>query len=312
MPAQIVSVGYFNNSGLVVPAHGVVQFSGGAVVTGTGDIVANAIQPNGASCASYWIDSGQGTTTGNEGQYGQAYRGVDGAVWAAFSPPSSSSSSSSSSSTFGLTPWQEIGPVSGSFAMSSTGTGYLYAGQEDFANGRVLVVAVIPRSCADNTYIVTQQQTSINTAIIREVALTFGANPSYPTFTAQPCDPTTFISLASIDHSKDVTVYSIDLSGPLFTGQVFVMRPGSKNVAVGGDSARYRAVVASVISSTLCTVTITYYANTTTTMDHSETVTLTAYNDTGATLTVSQNVIVDLMNHLNSLTTRWRISEYSC
>lgn len=287
-------VAYFNGSGNTIPPWGIVQLDGSAITTAAGQYVLNAVQPT-SGAGPYLIDDGKGASSSGAGSYGTAFRAVDGCVWVAYTGSGAP------------TAWQEVGPVSGSFAVTTAGAGYYYAGQYDATNNRILVTA---KSLSGlSTYMVTQLTSGANAVIVREPVLSFDANTSYPTFSAQPMPPSSFITLASIDHSKDVSVSSTCLTGPLFTGQIFTVLGGSTKIALGGDGTRYRAVMAAggATGATIA-VTLKYLSNITT----PQTANIFAVNDTGVTLTTSQLVIVDLMNHLAGTVSRWRISEYLC
>ncbi len=112
-----------------VPPWGIVQLSGAATVTGTGDYVLSAVQPDGTDNQAYIIDDGKGCGSGAQA-YGTGCRLGEGCGWVLFSGDPT-----------GLTPWQEVGPIGGSFSVSSSGKGYFYTGIADADNSRIQVIA---------------------------------------------------------------------------------------------------------------------------------------------------------------------------
>ena len=126
----LVKVSYLNASGSAVPPFGIVQMNGAATTTGTNDLVLPAIQPDGTDNQAFLIDDGKGCATSGPQSYGNGFRMGEGCGWVLFSGDQSA-----------LTPWQEVGPRGGSFAVSDGGKGYFYAGISDPTNGRIQVIA---------------------------------------------------------------------------------------------------------------------------------------------------------------------------
>lgn len=292
----LVAVAYKNVSGFVVPPYGVIQFTGTPETTATGDIVLLATRP-GLGDGPYFVDDGGGASVSGATQYGRAFRLVEGTSWVSFSGSAPSA-------------WEEVGPTDGSFQMSSSGSGFYFTGQYEASYSRALVL--FKSSPGTVPYIVTQVDGSLTQAIVRDVILAFTPNPSYPTFKAQPYLGS-FISLAAIDHSKDVDVSSFCLTGALFTGQVFMCVVGPTKMAIGGDCARFRGEVIAAIGSNY---SVEIYYDAATTPSIINTVTLIASNETGITLAAGMSVVVDLINQAGSPSgvpnVRWRISEYEC
>jgi len=114
----LVKVAYINGSGLDIPPYGVIQLDG---VSGGGGF-ASAIQPFQNTSSVYsggpmMVDDGKGTTASGSGRYGSCYRLGEG-----FAPARYSQSYS-----YTAQPWDEIGPVAGSFDLQPMGTGFYFA-----------------------------------------------------------------------------------------------------------------------------------------------------------------------------------------
>ncbi len=126
MATPLVKISYVNVSGVAIPPFGVLQLVGECIITPTGDYIVQATVP-GYGNGPFLVDAGKGTDAAGAGSYGQCIRPVNGLCWVAYgctAPPS--------------IPWQEVGPVIGSFIVSTFGSGYLYAGRYDATNSRIL------------------------------------------------------------------------------------------------------------------------------------------------------------------------------
>jgi hypothetical protein len=126
----LVKVSYVNGSGVAIPPWGIVQCSGAAGTTGTNDFVLSVTQPDGTTNQAFLIDDGKGSAASGPQSYGTGCRLGEGAGWVLFN-----------GDTTTLTPWQEVGPTGGSFAVSSSGTGYFYVGIADASNNRIQVIS---------------------------------------------------------------------------------------------------------------------------------------------------------------------------
>ena len=201
------------------------------------------------------------------------------------------------------------GPTPNQWYVTRGGAGGFVAQGFDGTNGAAGIAMFYRAAAVSAVYICTQLNGSANTAIVRIRVPDAGiANPEYATFSAQPFNPMTTTTLAGIDHSLDVDVYSLCLTGVLFTGQVFTVIKGTVLMAIGGDCARMRGTVVST-GAGVVTVTVPYLSNITT----SQTCTLVCIDETGTTLTAGQKVIVDLLNAEDTGdVSRFRVAEYSC
>ena len=171
-----------------------------------------------------------------------------------------------------------------------------------------------PGGSSVEAYIVTQLNVDDENAyIVRDPVLAFGSGPSYPTFKAQPWDKDdTSFSIGVIDHDLDEDISSTAIAGVLFTGQVFLVANG---FAIGGDGHRFRGTLLQDLDAETGgvlgisgAVEVKYLSNCST----DQTCEVVAINETGMPLTTGQEVIIDLMNHAWSTTSRFRISEVKC
>ena len=128
MSQPLLKIRYQNVSGSVIPPHGIVQLINSPVAIVANDYILQVTTP-GLGNGPYLVDDGNGATTTGTGQYGTAVRASDGVVWLAYGGASAPSS-----------PWIPIGPARGHFYCNETGGGWLYCGQYDSANKRVLAM----------------------------------------------------------------------------------------------------------------------------------------------------------------------------
>jgi len=126
-----VKISYVNNSGYAIPPYGVVEFSGNMQTLANGELTIPIVRPTGNG--PYAIDDGKGANSTSTGKYGTAIIPYDNVAWVAWD---------------GTDPgvaWQgTVGPIANSVFMGNKGSGYLYAGQKDTVNSRILVVQKPP------------------------------------------------------------------------------------------------------------------------------------------------------------------------
>lgn len=131
-PSPLIPISSLNTDSVVVPPFGIVEIHDDLdVATGTGLQSVKVRRPTG-STGPFAIDDGGGmAASGGPGAYGQCLIPVSHTAWAYYTGASAP----------GL-PGVQVGPVAGSFAMSTSGKGYLYMGGFDPVKHLILVVAV--------------------------------------------------------------------------------------------------------------------------------------------------------------------------
>jgi len=125
----LVRVSYKNVSGSAIPPYGIFQLKGAPVTAPDGESLVFQADKPGLGVGPMFIDSGGGTSSSGDNQFGTGFRANEGFVWAAYGPSGSPPSA-----------WLPIGPVRGQFYVNETAGGFLYAGQYDSTNNRVLII----------------------------------------------------------------------------------------------------------------------------------------------------------------------------
>jgi hypothetical protein len=197
--------------------------------------------------------------------------------------------------------------------MVSGGNGFYYTGLKDIANSLILVTA--QSSGGLFPYIVTE--THIGGAPTDVVPI---ASFNFNTFKAKPVTDATQLfydltSAGTLNDVPEIDVLPTFLTGPLFTGCIFLAQPGTTPMATGGQGLRFRGTVVDALpASGAGNVAIVAYTNGTST--NRITVNVVANNEVGRPLVPGQLVIVDMMAGVGLsaayANARWRISEFSC
>lgn len=128
-----VKISYVNNSGYTIPPYGVVELSGDMQLLSNGERSIPVTRPSGKG--PYAIDDGKGANGTDSGKYGTAIIPYDNLVWVAWDGTDP-----------GVAWKDQVGPIKDTFKVGNKGQGYLYAGERDSINFRILVVQTIPRN----------------------------------------------------------------------------------------------------------------------------------------------------------------------
>ncbi len=290
-----VRIAYKNSTGTTVPPGGIIQLSGDSPLAADGaSPVLNAILPDGKG--PYAIDAGGGTSTGGGYEYGECLVPLDSVAWA-FTMDSAAPGPA----------WTtEVGPTSGSLALSKTGSGYFYAGLFDAPNQRMLVMQKSGAGGGLTPHIVTELDTGGN---LKAFTPPFTSYPGLP-FKARPItDALTPPAFSSLTGPGEVDVYPTFLTGPTFSKDVImVTKVGTKNFAMGGHGMRFPAVsIDRMNTGQIGTVQL----NPTLPGTGPFNVNVSALNNIGRPIAVGEELVVDLMCRSYGLS-QWWIMDFSC
>lgn len=199
-----VKISYVNVSGYTVPPYGVVELSGDMQTLANGERVIPATRPSGKG--PYAIDDGKGATSTDSGKYGTAIIPYDNVAWVAWDGTDP-----------GVAWKDQVGPIKDTFKVGNKGQGYLYAGEKDSINFRILVVQIAPR----NVRMVVTQRGGIggekeNVAILR-------STDKY--FTAAVLKDDLIRDVQDLQDPEKNTIVQVSrrfITTVLFTGQEFV------------------------------------------------------------------------------------------